>query len=113
VDRLREVATTASGSDVLVGYQRDVTAGTDTLRVTVRQPAVKAGEEEVDIGNQVVGALKEAFPESKFSVLGADKVGPTVGRELQRVAVLAALLAMFGMLGMWRSVTSFPSRWAR
>lgn len=98
VDRLREVATKASGSDVLVGYQRDVTAGTDTLRVTVRQPAVKAGEEEADIGNQVVGALKEAFPESKFSVLGADKVGPTVGRELQRVAVLAALLAMFGML---------------
>jgi SecD/SecF fusion protein len=98
VDKLREVASKASGSDVLVGYQRDMTAGTDTLRVTARQPVAKDGAEDVDVGDQIVGALKSAFPESSFKVLGADKVGPTVGREIQRVAVVASLLAMFGML---------------
>jgi SecD/SecF fusion protein len=75
-----------------------MTAGTDTLRVTARQPVAKDGAEDVDVGDQIVGALKSAFPESNFKVLGADKVGPTVGREIQRVAVVASLLAMFGML---------------
>lgn len=98
VDKLREAASKASGSDVLVGYQRDMTAGTDTLRVTARQPVAKDGAEDVDVGAQIVEALKSAFPESNFKVLGADKVGPTVGREIQRVAVVASLLAMFGML---------------
>jgi len=97
VDKLREVASRASGSEVLVGYQRDVTAGTDTLRVTARQPATKEGQSE-DVGGKVVDALKKEFPQSSFKVLGADKVGPTVGAEIQKVAVLAALLAMFGIL---------------
>ncbi len=95
VDKVREVASKASGSEVLVGYEKGETK--ESLRVTVRQPQ-KAGGDNEDLGAKVIGALKEGFPESKFTVMGADRVGPTVGAEIQKVAVLASLLAMFGIL---------------
>lgn len=95
VDRLREVASKASGSEVLVSYEKG--EAKEMLRVVARQTETKAGAEE-DVGGKVVSALKAGFPESKFEVKGADKVGPTVGKEIQKVAILASLLAMFGIL---------------
>jgi len=46
----------------------------------------------------VVEALKQQFPEARYRVLGVDRVGPTVGAEILRTAILASLLAMFGIL---------------
>jgi SecD/SecF fusion protein len=98
VDKLREVASKASGSEVLVGYQHDVGAGTDTLRITARAVAGKDGAKLEDAGAKVVSALRQQFPDAKYDVRGMDRVGPTVGSEIEKVAVLASLLAMFGIL---------------
>jgi SecD/SecF fusion protein len=94
VDKLRSAATEASSGDVLVSYQRDLATQTDTLRVTVRsQSATNAVASE-----KVVDQLQKKFPEAKFRPLSVDHVGPTVGAEIAQTAVLASLLAMFGIL---------------
>jgi SecD/SecF fusion protein len=40
----------------------------------------------------------QAFPEAGFKRVGFDQVGPTVGAEIQRTAIVAVLLALLGML---------------
>ena len=97
VDKLREVARKASSGDVQVGYQRDRAGGSDTLRITTRAFS-KTGEQREGVSTKVVDALKKAFPEAKYTVASTDSVGPTVGKEIQRTAVLAAVMAMFGIL---------------
>jgi SecD/SecF fusion protein len=100
VDRLREAATRAAGSDVLVAYQKDIGGGTETLRITTRG-FDESGESTVS--DRVFEAVKAQFPEAKFGgelgkPLSVDRVGATVGQEIQRTAVIASLLAMFGIL---------------
>ncbi|MEO6034098.1 MAG: protein translocase subunit SecF, partial [Verrucomicrobiota bacterium] len=51
-----------------------------------------------DTGNKVEQALEKDFPAAKFSRIALDKVGPTVGQEIQTSAVYAILLALFGIL---------------
>jgi SecD/SecF fusion protein len=97
VDKLRAAASRASGSEVLVAYQSEM--GKNTLRITVRDPGEqRAGTATEDVSGTVVNELKKNFPDASFKVLGIDSVGPTVGREIQQTAVLASLLAMFGIL---------------
>ena len=96
VDALRRVAEQASQGGVLVGYQHDLGSATDTLRVTVR--AFDNGPKNEDTGIKVVNALKQQFPEANFSVVGNYRVGPTVGKEIKETAIIASLLAMFGIL---------------
>ncbi|MEJ5237298.1 MAG: protein translocase subunit SecD [Limisphaera sp.] len=98
VDQLRAAATRASGSDVLIGYQRDVATGTDNLRITVRVPRNAPEDAAQGLANRVVEELRQRFPEAKFRVLGVDTIGPVIGREIQRSAIVAAVLAMFGIL---------------
>jgi SecD/SecF fusion protein len=99
VDRLRAAATKASSGDVLVAYQRDISTSKDTLLITVRNfNEAQTGAQSDSPGAKVVEELKKEFPEAGFTVLGADRVGPTVGKEIQTTAILAALLAMFGIL---------------
>jgi SecD/SecF fusion protein len=96
VDQLRAATEKVGAGGVMVSYQRDVGAGTDTLRVNTRSFG-KTGTEG-SIADKVVAELKKEFPEAKFTVVGRDSVGPTVGAEIQRTAILAMLLAMFGIL---------------
>jgi SecD/SecF fusion protein len=98
VDRLRAAATAASGGDVLVGYQRDLGSGTDTLRITARLPR-NAPEQQVEgLAQRVVEELRRQFPEANWRVLSVDTIGPIVGREILRSAIVAIALAMFGIL---------------
>ena len=98
VDRLRAAATEASGADVLVGYQRDVATGTDNLRITVRVPPNATEDQAQGLAGRVVEELRRRFPEANFKVLSVDNIGPVIGREIQRSAIWAAVLAMFGIL---------------
>jgi len=98
VDRLRAAATEASGADVLVGYQRDVASGTDNLRITVRVPPNATEDQAQGLAGRVVEELRRRFPEANFKVLSVDNIGPVIGREIQRSAIWAAVLAMFGVL---------------
>jgi SecD/SecF fusion protein len=52
----------------------------------------------VDNGKLVTKALIEAFPDAKLKSIKNDSVGATVGREIQKSAIIAILLAMFCIL---------------
>lgn len=97
VDKIREAATKASGAEVLVTYQHDLGTGADTLRVTVR--AFNASEKN-SVSEKVFTALKEQFPDAGFGnrPLSTDAVGPIVGEEILTTAIIASLIAMFGIL---------------
>ena len=43
-------------------------------------------------------ALQKDFPQAHFRVLGLDRVGPSVGRQIELTALKASLLSMFGIL---------------
>jgi SecD/SecF fusion protein len=97
VDEIRKVAEKTSGGGVLVSYQHDVGSGVDSLRVTVRAIGDKAAESEA-VANKVIDELEKDFPAAQFKSIGTDHVGPIVGQEIQETAILASLLAMFGIL---------------
>ena len=69
-------------------YQPDFSGGPDTLRIT----------SEFGTGDKVEKALQQAFPQSKFTRAGLDKVGASVGAEIQKAAIIASLLSLFGIL---------------
>jgi len=98
LDKVREAATKASAAEVLAGYQHDVTGGNETLRITVRDFGKQEGPGSVSPGQKVANQLQQDFSDSKFTVRGIDHVGATVSGELSKAAILASLLAMFGIL---------------
>ena len=97
VDKLREAATKAGAGEVIVGYQRDISTATDNLRITTRL-SEKAGPQVANTSAKVVADLKQQFPAANFNVLSTASVGPTVGQEIQETAIIASLLALFGIL---------------
>ena len=91
ITKIRDAMTKISVTDAEVDYPRDV--------------AGQAGQNEVlrvvsprDTGLKVEQQLKSSFPEAKFERIQFDQVGPVVGQEIQKSAVLASLLALFGIL---------------
>jgi SecD/SecF fusion protein len=87
-DQLRATIMKLGVGEPSLGYQRDSGTGATTLRVIT----------EFNSGDKVESALKAAFPQAQFNSIALDRVGPTVGKEITRTALLAALLAMFGIL---------------
>lgn len=98
VDRLRAVATAATGGDVLVGYQKDLGTGIENLRITARVPRNAGEEQAAGLAERLVQALQQQFPQAQWKVLSVDTIGPVIGREILRSAIVAAALAMFGIL---------------
>lgn len=88
VDQLRATAIAAGVSDVQIQYQKDVAENRETL--TVVTPFEK--------GVLVEKAFQKAFPKSEFKVLGRDAVGPTVGKEIKKSALMATVIALLGIL---------------
>ena len=88
VDKLRDFIGGLKAGDPMIQFQRDLATGRETLRVTVA----------FDAGARVFSELQKKFPAAKLEVLSLDKVGPTVGREISKSALLAAFIAMFGIL---------------
>jgi SecD/SecF fusion protein len=96
VDKLRDVVDKLGKGASQVSFQRDISTGKETLRINIRDVGEeKAGE---DYAALVVKTLKQTFPTAGFEKPSVDRIGPTVGAEIQRVAVIASLLAMFGIL---------------
>jgi SecD/SecF fusion protein len=88
VDQLRERVTALGVGEPMIQYQRDPGSGKKTLQVTSR----------FETGARVEETLRQSFPESQFARLGLDSVGAVVGKEIQRSAVVAGLLALFCIL---------------
>jgi SecD/SecF fusion protein len=71
----------------MIQYQQDPT-GEELLQITTA----------FDSGDTVRTTLFETFPQAGFFVLGTQNVGPTVGFEILKGAIIALLLATFGIL---------------
>lgn len=87
-DKLGDAVAKITGSKDPVQYQTDLGAGLETLQIMT-------GFEK---GDQVAAGLQTAFPEAGFKTVSIERVGPTVGKEIRETAVLASVLALFGVL---------------
>lgn len=100
VEQIRNAATKISGREVLVSYQKNVATGADTLQLTVRA----TGEEtNAAVTRTIFETLTNQFPAAQFGgpnhqPLGISDEGPIVGEEIQEAAIIASILAMFGIL---------------
>ncbi len=86
-DQLRAGLAKAGIKDPRIQYQRDLGGGPETLRV--------------DSATGSAAKVKETlaqFPAAKFSFSSEDHIGATVGQEIQRSALIASLLSLFGIL---------------
>ncbi len=88
VDLLRSTVQSLQLGDSMIQYQTDLSTGTKSLQLVT----------PFDAGDRVEQALKAQFPEAEFQRVQLDKVGPSVGREIQKSAIIASLLAMLGIL---------------
>lgn len=99
VDKVRAAVTELKLGEPQVGYQRDFGSSKETLRVGVGvdQEALKNHTPSTH-SEKVDAKLKQAFPDAKFNRLSTEQVGPTVGEEIQKSAIIASLLSLFGIL---------------
>jgi SecD/SecF fusion protein len=93
VDKVRTAIGKLGVGDAMLQYQKEISTGKENLRVTVRTV-----DEKSNASDKVKQALATEFKEARFQLLGVDKVGATVGKEIQQTAIVASLLAMFGIL---------------
>ena len=87
-ENIREAVDELKIGEASITYQKDILTGSENLRITT----------PFDTADKITQVLKEKFPEAKFERAGLDKVGATVGKEIMRTAIVASLLAMFGIL---------------
>jgi SecD/SecF fusion protein len=88
VEQIRSATTAVGEKDAQIQYQKDIGAGTERLRITTSSGSSAKVSQE----------LATKFPQAKFSRINVKEVGATVGAEIRRSAVIAALFAMFGIL---------------
>jgi SecD/SecF fusion protein len=86
VEKVRTALTTAKITDTQIQYQKG--ADRDMLEVVVPS----------GVGSAATNALNTAFPAAKFQVMGNDAVGPTVGDEIRKSAIIASFLSLLGIL---------------
>jgi len=91
IPNLRAEMAKVGVNDAEVDYPRDV-AGPAGLNEVLSIVSPR------DTGLKVEQQLKTAFPEAKFERLKFDQVGAVVGQEIQKSAILASLLSLFGIL---------------
>src|SRR5208283_4939143 len=75
-------------NDAQIQYQKDVSGGAETLRVTTPK----------DTADKVNQVLAEKFPQAKLVTQGTKSVGATVGADVRNSAIIASLMALFGIL---------------
>jgi len=84
---IRTALTGIGEKDAQIQYQKDVGAGTETLRLTTSSGSV----------DKVKVAMAD-LPQAHFQLLGSQQVGATLGKEIQQSAIIASLLSLFGIL---------------
>jgi SecD/SecF fusion protein len=87
-DKVREALAKAGLTEPLIQYQQALGGGAELLRIT----------SGYDTGGKVASVLTNSFPTAKFETAALDKVGPTIGKEIQQTAVIAMLLSLLGIL---------------
>jgi SecD/SecF fusion protein len=85
---IRAALTGIGINDAQIQYQKDVAGGAETLRVTTPN----------DTANKVKQTLAEKFPQAKLAAGVTKAIGATVGADVRNSAIIASLLALFGIL---------------
>jgi SecD/SecF fusion protein len=88
VEKIRETVKSLGFGEPAIQYQRNIGNNTEVLVVTTAY----------EKGGEVTAKLQQKFPGAKLEVKGQDRVGPTVGGEIQKAALVSMLLALFGIL---------------
>ncbi len=88
VDKVRATVAALKVGEPTIQYTRDPSTGTKSLQITT----------EFDSGEKVEAALKAAYPEANLARVGLERVGAVVGAEIQKTALMAGMLALFGIL---------------
>ncbi len=97
LEDVRKAVSGAAKGEPSVQFQRDLATGKETLRILA---GIGSEEEERanPVDKMIENAISTAFPQAGFKVVGVDKVGPTIGKEILSTAIWASLIAMFGIL---------------
>ncbi len=74
--------------DPIIQYQKDATSTNELLRITT----------DYNTSSNVLSTLTHTFASAHFESKGSEAVGPTIGSEIQKTAVIASLLSLFGIL---------------
>ncbi len=82
----------------VVQYQRDPDTGKESVRIVTSHDDLASKNGQPGNGAKAEAALKSAFPQAKFERVTIDQIGPVVGQEIQKSAVIASLLSLFGIL---------------
>ena len=85
--QIRKALADANIKEVLIQYQSDLVSGKPSLRVN----------SAAGTGDAVKAALVKLSP-NNFNTFGQEHVGATVGKDIQKSAVVASLLSLFGIL---------------
>ncbi|MGA2557819.1 MAG: protein translocase subunit SecD, partial [Verrucomicrobiota bacterium] len=85
-EKLREALQPALASQPEIQYEKGV--GAENLKIVA--PFGKAGV--------VTNTLAKEFPTAGFTVGAINTIGPSVGQDIQRSAVLASFMSLFGIL---------------
>jgi len=88
VDKLRDSVNRLGVGEPLIQYQKSLSDAKESLQILTA----------FDAGRKVEEAIKKEFPQAGFQTISLDKVGPTVGRAIQKSAIVSSLLALFGIL---------------
>src|SRR5262249_53226090 len=87
-DKLREAIAKLGIAEPQIQFQKDIARNAETLRIT----------SPYGTGEMISANLVKLFPAAHFEEIGIEKVGPTIGGEIMRSAVVASLLSMVGIL---------------
>ncbi len=88
VSSLRKVMDEAGMKEGTIQYENDIQGGNEALQIKV----------PFEQGEKVDALLKKSFPQAGFKQIALDKVGGTVGRELQWTAITGLFWATVGIL---------------
>ena len=88
VDEIRSALTAVGQKDSTIQYERGMSGGMEHLRVTTSSGS----------GQKVQQALEQQFPQAHLKPVSQQHVGASVGADVRNSALIACLLALFGIL---------------
>jgi SecD/SecF fusion protein len=81
---LRTATSAAGFEDATPVYQRQIGGDREVLKITTN----------FDRGEPLIAALQQAFPDAQFSSEGINRIGPSIGEEIQWNAVKSLIAAL-------------------
>ena len=88
VAKLQSAVDSAKLGEVAPLYQSEIGGGPEILNVQTESGKCEAA----------VGALKKAFPQAGFEIVGKNTIGPSFGKEIQWNALMSIGLSVLGIL---------------